>query len=113
MKGEATPRRAIELWQAGETDEVLAHFPEFAPKILPVQQALERAARLALDDLRAGRSLDSRKEFAALVKERPWSAVCFRHFDERHSVVEAAIVKTLRGQSLASLERLAEAVGAP
>jgi hypothetical protein len=113
MKGEATPRRAIELWQAGETDEVLAHFPEFAPKILPVQQALERAARLALDDLRAGRSLDSRKEFAALVKERPWSAVCFRHFDERHSVVEAAIVKTLRGQSLASLERLVEAVGAP
>jgi hypothetical protein len=111
MKGEATPRRAIELWQTGETDEVLAHFPEFAPKILPVQQSLERAALLAHADLVEGQTTDSRKEFASVVKGRPWSAACFRHFEDRDVVTVHEVIKTMRGQSLASLERLVEAVG--
>lgn len=111
MKGEATLRRAIELWQTGETDEVLAHFPEFAPKIIPVQQALETAARSAFKDIVAGREIDCRKTFAAEVKSRPWSSACFRHFDDRHNTTHDAVVKTLRSQSLASLERLVEAVG--
>lgn len=111
MKGEATLRRAIELWQTGETDEVLAHFPEFAPKIVPVQQALEEVARLAHRDLVEAREIESRKEFAAVVKQRPWSAACFRHFDDRHSVTTHDVAKAMRSQTLASLERLVEAVG--
>jgi hypothetical protein len=111
MKGEATLRRAIELWQTGETDEVLAHFPEFAPKIVPVQQTLHEAARLALKDLRDLSHIGSRKEFAEHVKARPYSAVCFRHFGDRAQVTEDVIVKTLRSQSIASLERLVDAIG--
>jgi hypothetical protein len=110
MKGEATLRRAIELWQTGETDEVLAHFPELAPKILPVQQTLEHAARLAHDDLKKV-AVTSRKDFAAIVKSRPWSAACFRHFDDRDLVTVHDVTKTLRSQSLASLERLVETLG--
>jgi len=113
MKGEATLRRAIELWQTGETDEVLAHFPEFAPKIVPVQQTLEEAARKAWRDLVDSTHIDSRKEFAAVVKERPWSAACFRHYDNRASVTVHDVTKTLRSQSLASLERIVEAIGVP
>lgn len=110
MKGEASVRRAIELWQTGETDEVLAHFPEFAPKILPVQNALEEAARRAhLDIIDA--TAESRKEYAAIVKSLPWSAVCFRHFEDRRSVTVHDVAKSLRSQSLASLERLVEAIG--
>jgi hypothetical protein len=111
MKGEATLRRAIELWQTGETDEVLAHFPEFAPKILPVQQALEHAAERAHRDLINHRDTQSRKDFAADIKQRPWSSVCFRHFDDRHTATRDAVTKSLRSQSLASLERLVEQVG--
>ncbi len=108
MKGEATPRRAIELWQTGETAEVLTHFPEFAPKILPVQSALETAVLRAHEDIVAAKDIESRKEYAALVKERPWSAACFRHFADRHTVTLDDVTKTIRGQSLASLERLVE-----
>lgn len=111
MKGEATLRRAIELWQTGETDEVLAHFPEFAPKILPVQDALELAARKAYQRLLASRHIADRKEFALEVKHLPYSAACFRHFEDRDSVTRDDIVKTLRSQSLASLERLVDAIG--
>ncbi len=111
MKGEATLRRAIELWQTGETDEVLAHFPEFAPKIVPVQQALEEAVRKAHADLVGAQAVESRKEFAAQVKNRPWSAACFRHFDDRGAVTVHDVTKTMRSQSLASLERLVEAIG--
>lgn len=113
MKGEATPRRAIELWQTGETEEVLAHFPEFAPKILPVQRALENVAALAHIDIVAARDVESRKEYAAIVKERPWAAACFRHFDDRHTVSVDDVTKTIRGQSLASLERLVESAVFP
>jgi len=111
MKGEATLRRAIELWQTGETDEVLAHFPEFAPKILPVQDALELAARKAYQCLLACRSIDDRKTFAEEVKGRPYSAACFRHFNDRHTVTRDQVVKSMRSQTLASLERLVEAIG--
>jgi hypothetical protein len=111
MKGEATPRRAIELWQTGETDEVLAHFPEFAPKILPVQQTLTEAAMRAHGDIIRGRSIESRKEYAAVVKDKPWSAVCFRHFEDRHYTDVSDVIKSLRSQSLASLERLVDAIG--
>lgn len=111
MKGEATPRRAIELWQTGETDEVLAHFPEFAPKILPVHDVLYEAAMHAHADIMRGRAVDSRKDYAATVKSKPWSAVCFRHFDDRHHVRIDDVIKSLRSQSLASLERLVDAIG--
>jgi hypothetical protein len=118
MKGEATPRRAIELWQTGETDEVLCHFPEFAPKILPVHDVLDRVSHQAyqallavrFNELLAGAPID-RKTFAAQVKDLPYSAACFRHFNDRHTVTRDDVVKTLRSQSLASLERIVESVG--
>lgn len=111
MKGEATPRRAIELWQTGETDEVLAHFPEFAPKILPVQQTLEAAASRAYERILAGQDVAERKTYATMVKDLPYSAVCFRHFEDRHTVQREQVVKSLRSQSIASLERLVEQIG--
>lgn len=111
MKGEATTRRAIELWQTGETDEVLAHFPEFAPKIVPVQQALEHAAREAYERIRAAEHVAERKTFATMVKDLPYSAACFRHFNDRHTVTCDQVVKTMRSQTLASLERLVEQIG--
>lgn len=112
MKGKATPRRAIELWQTGETEEVLAHFPEFASVILPVQETLALAAHRAYRHLLAARVTNfDRKTFAASVKELPYSAALFRHFDNRHTVTKADVVKSMRSQSLASLERLVDAVG--
>jgi len=110
MKGTATPRRAIELWQTGETAEVLAHFPEFAPKILPVQQALDIAAECAVRDIAEHAGID-RKTFALAVKDKPWASACFRHFGEQ--ATREQVTKTLRSQSLASLERLVEAIGVP
>jgi hypothetical protein len=106
MKGEATPRRAIELWQAGETQELLAHFPEMAAAILPVQERLEDAALRAWLDFDFNRHLPTQKDFALAVKDTPWSAVTF--LLKKHPDPSIATARTiLRGLTLAALERIA------
>ena len=78
MKGEATPRRAIELWQTGEAAELLAHFPEMTSTILPIHNQLDSIAERAAADFAAHQGRSSRKEFALAVKDLPWASVLFR-----------------------------------
>lgn len=108
MKGEATPRRAVELWQTGETAELLSHFPEMAAAIEPVQDRLEVASLRALADFIENRRAPTRKDFALAVKDRPWSAATFRLYGVGGGDL-AATKQIMRGLSLAALERIAEA----
>lgn len=79
LKGNATPRRAIELWQSGEHEELLAHFPEFRPVIEPVHDKLDELARRAVfEHEQAIKCTTDRKGYAALAVQRPFSAVMFK-----------------------------------
>lgn len=104
LKGEATPRRAIELWQTGETSELLAHFPEMAPPILEVHDRLDRIAAQCVTDFAENMPRPSRKEFALAVKDRPWSSVLFRMLTDGGTLDNAKAI--MRRQSLSSLERM-------
>ncbi|HKP06809.1 MAG TPA: RNA ligase [Microbacterium sp.] len=105
LKGEATPRRAIELWQTGESEELLASFPEFRPVIEPVHAELDLIAEQAVKDFAENMPRASRKEFALAIKDRPWSSVLFRMLGEERRDIETAKA-IMRRQSLASLERM-------
>lgn len=112
MKGDATPRRAIELWQTGETGELLAHFPEMAAAIAPIQEQLDGIAVQSAKDFAKNLPRPTRKEFALAVKDLPWSAVLFRMLsdvpsDERDPIVVAAhAAAIMRKLSIAALERM-------
>lgn len=106
MKGDATPRRAIELWKTGETSELLTHFPEMSNDILPTQAALDQIAQSALDDFVANYPQPTRKAFAILVKDRPWAAVLFKLIDREPSLGTAKSI--MRSLSVPALERLLE-----
>lgn len=106
LKNNATPRRAVELWQTGEHEELLAHFPEFRQVIEPVHDKLDQIARRAVDEHEEAmcRSVD-RKGYAAMATRYPFSAVMFRMLTNgRASVDEAKAI--MRGMSLAALERM-------
>lgn len=103
MKGSATPRRAVQLWQTGEAPELLAHFPEFAPIITPVHDRLDAIASQAVQDFYAHHKLPSRKEFALAVKALPHSSVVFKLADG--DTVDSAKA-IMRRHSLAALERM-------
>lgn len=105
LKGEATPRRAIELWQTGETDELLNSFPEFRPVIEPVQGALETIAEQCVKDFAENMPRASRKDFALAVKDRPWSSVLFKMIGTERPDADTAKA-IMRRQTLASLERM-------
>ena len=109
MKGEATPRRAIELWQTGECDELLTHFPEFRPVIEPVHDKLDEFARRAVHEHEhAIKCTTDRKGYAALAVQQPFSAVMFRMLTDGNASVDTA--KTImRRMSLAALERMVAA----
>ena len=105
LKGEATPRRAIELWQTGETEELLNSFPEFRPVIEPIHADLDLIAAQCVKDFEENIPRASRKEFAMAVKDRPWSSVLFRMLgEERHDIDTAKAI--MRRGSLQSLERM-------
>lgn len=113
MKGEFSRRRAIELWQAGETSELAVHFPELRAEIDAVSGTLNRAAQqAAVDALHASAAAGAdRKEYATRVKDRPWASACFRLFGMRQNeITPAGAAAVLRAQSVASLERLVEAL---
>lgn len=103
MKGDATERRAIQLWQTGETAEVLAHFPEFAPVILPVQARLFDLACDAAQAVNQNAGV-TRKQFAEAVKAKPFAAVAFKMFGGIASATQAAEI--MRGQTVQALERM-------
>lgn len=108
MKGEATVRRAIELWQTGEAEELLVHFPEFRPVIAPVHDRLNEIARRAFDEHEEAmcRSRD-RKGYASMATRYPFSAVMFRMLTDGDASVESA-AGIMRAMSIASLERMLE-----
>lgn len=110
MKGEATPRRAIELWQTGEAAELLGHFPEMAGAIQPIHEQLDQAAARTLEILNAHRVLPTRKDFALAVKDLPEAAAVFLLYKEPSPTLDDA-KRIMRGQSLAALERLVERLG--
>ena len=111
MKGAATPRRAIELWQTGEAGELLSHFPEMALQILPIHERLDRLAEIAVDDVVANSDAPDRKAFAMAIKTKPWSAVAFKLYGASNTNVDAAKA-IMRASSLAALERMLESDGA-
>lgn len=105
MKGEATPRRAIELWQTGEAAELLTHFPEMASVIEPVQAELDNIADQAAQDYGENMPRASRKEFALAIKDRPWSSVLFKMLDSKRKDADAAR-SIMRRMTTAALERM-------
>ena len=113
MKGAATPRRAIELWQTGEAAELLSHFPEMTPQIMPIHELLDGFAVKVVDDMVAHAAAATRKDFAMAIKDKPWASACFRLYTgDAGSMLSVAKAKeVLRAQSLASLERLLESAG--
>ena len=107
IKGEGMSLgRAVDLWVSGETQELLTHFPEFEPDIMPIHERLDRAAENAVADVLRHRELPSRKEFAMAVKDAPWSSVTFKLYEKPDPTAELAR-EIMRSQSKASLERLA------
>lgn len=105
MKGEATPRRAVELWQTGETGELLAHFPEMAGTVTPIQDQLDSVAAQAVKDFYENRARPSRKEFALAIKDRPWATVLFRMLDHEAPTIDD-VKAIMRRQTTAALERM-------
>lgn len=109
LKGNATPRRAIELWQTGEHEELLAHFPEFRPAIEPVHDKLDEFARRAVfEHEQTMQCTTDRKGYAALAVQYPFSAVMFRMLTNGRATVDEAKA-IMRGMSLAALERMVDA----
>jgi hypothetical protein len=106
MKGEATLRRAIELWQTGEASELLTYFPEMAPAILPVHRKLDALAWMAAGvAVRFGHL--ERKEYAARVKHEPFAPVAFRLLGREVSIDAALAI--MRASTTQALERMLEA----
>jgi hypothetical protein len=104
MKGEGvTVRRAIDLWQAGEAEELLGYFPELAPQVLPVHERIEMLARVAS---RAVQTLGylPRKDFAGQVKDKPYAPIAFKLYGLQPTTDAAR--KILRAQPVAAIERM-------
>ena len=108
MKGDSTPRRAIELWQTGETYELLTHFPEMSEAILPIHEALDLLAQSAVDLFSANYPQPTRKEFALRVKDSPVATVLFKMIDREPSLDTAKSI--LRNLGISALERMLESV---
>ncbi len=109
LKGEATPRRAIELWQTGEAGELLSHFPEMAPAILPIHEQLDGLAVEATRGTITARAISpDRKAFAACVSDKNWRAVAFKLFSGGVVTVDATKA-LMRGLTTQALERMLEA----
>lgn len=104
MKGEATLRRAIQLWQTGEAAELLSHFPELSSTITPVHEDLDAIAAQAVRDFAEYMPRASRKEFATAVKDRPWASVLFKMVDEGSTLEDAK--RIMRGFRILALEKM-------
>jgi hypothetical protein len=103
LKGEFSLRRAIELWQTGETSELFAHFPEVAADIEPIHAQLNTLVEQSAKQFEAFSCLPSRKEFALQVKDLPNSSVLFRMHSDGNSKNAAGIMRRL---TTAALERM-------
>lgn len=113
MKGEFSRRRAVELWQTGETSELVAHFPEFAEIIDDVHARLDKSVRqiwTALttdpDDTYDPRNWVDRKDFALrTAMQTACPAACFAVWG-RDTLTLAELRGVMRGMKTSVLEGL-------
>lgn len=80
LRGSRSPRAVVELWKSGEHEGVLAHFPEMRQEFDEVIGPIEHAKTMLearWHDLWT-RCVSDRKEFAAAVKDLPFSTILFR-----------------------------------
>jgi RNA ligase len=108
LKGEATTRRAIELWRTGDAQELLTVFPELAEAILPVHRTLDEIVDLATAAVAAGQELDQ-KSFALRIKQEPWSGLAFAL--RREGGGREIADRIARAMSVPALERTVESLG--
>lgn len=108
IRGKTTPAGIVDLWKAGEVEELLAYFPEQAPDILAVTSKLEDACEEAYNAYADNRSAPTRKDFALAIKNKPWSSIAFKLLDNNAGTVEDAR-RVLRASSDAMALRIVEA----
>lgn len=107
LRGNRSPRAVVDLWKAGEVDEVLAHFPEMGPDFESVLGPLRERIVETGHAWRKHSGIDDRKTFAGEVKAHPFAAALFRLFTNRPSgaEVDAAIESTVRGMTTPAILR--------
>lgn len=110
LRGEFSSRRAVELWQTGETSELVAHFPEFAEVITQVHDRLEDAVAevyvaLTPRGFWEPERWPDRKTFAMMAKETRCPAACFSVFGRRTLTMTdlRAIMRVMKTSVLESL----------
>lgn len=106
MRGDATPRRAVELFQNGEMGETLTYFPELREVFDPVLDKIRMVAGQVVEDWLANNAAPTRKDFAIAVKDRPYSSLLFRLFGEGGVVTEERVIAMMRSSTRSLLEEL-------
>lgn len=77
LKDSCGPRRFLELVRAGETAEVLAHFPEWTAEITATAGRYGRLLAAVDADYAAHAEEPDQKTFALRVKDLPWAGALF------------------------------------
>ena len=115
LRSDFTQRRSIELWRAGEIEELLLHFEDMRKDVMKVSDALDDICAKAEADLLAFRGTPGtpKKEFAMAVKDTPWAAVTFKLWaDVQWADVPRGCTRSLMSKlPLSALEKILEAVG--
>ncbi len=114
LRGEGmTPKRAIELWQSGDTAEVVVNFPEFRAEIDAVHGQIRDVIEIAFRLWKDNAGAPDKKTFAMAVKEHRCSAIAFKlwpgpseTYTVQPTIDQAAAI--LRGMSVQGIQRMIE-----
>lgn len=108
MRGEGmSVGRAVDLWVAGEVEELLSHFPEFHDDVMGVVEKMHEHAAAAFVAWRDNQGAATQKDYAMAVKDKPWAALAFKLRASAEAPTAALAVSLLRQQTRASLVRIA------
>lgn len=77
LKESCGPRRFLELVRAGETAEVLAHFPEWTAEVTATAERYAALLDSVERDYQAHAQVGDQKAFALGIKDLPWSGALF------------------------------------
>lgn len=102
LRDRTTPRAVINAWKMGEESELLAYYPDESTEII---RRIEAACTEAFNAYSAAKHAKDRKEFALMVKDHPWSSLCFKLLNERDPSLEVTR-KLMRGTSESLTDRL-------
>ncbi len=91
MRDKITDRGVIKLWLEGEVEELLVYFPEHAPAVKKITDQLEDLVLKSFELYMAHRDLPTRKDYAMMVKDTPYSGFCFRMMNDKISTYEDAL----------------------